>query len=290
MAGSRSSQMHGRQTTHQRPEVVTVTPDMAMSLLEGNKLNRPLNQQHVLRLANQIETGKWKFNGDTIKIADNANVLDGQHRLWAVIEAKQAIETCIVKGIAPDAFSTIDTLRKPRSGSDVLSLAGVTANRVTISTALQWLTRWQRNVIAEFQKPINRIENSDVETAYKENPGIERAAERASKLRGLTSSSLVAFFYYVLNNRNPELAERMLFTLENPSGVSVNDPFFRLRQYLLFNGGKRRDALTTIAVMIKATNAAYENRDVKMLSWRKEGSLAEPFPKLEVGGSRGKVR
>lgn len=282
--------MHGRQTARAAPQVVTVTPEMAMALLEHNKLNRPLNQQHVQRLAHQIEAGKWKFNGDTLKLSTNKDVLDGQHRLWAVIEAQKPIETCIVNDISPDAFATIDTLRKPRSGADVLSLAGVERHRTTIATALQWLTRWQRGVIAEYHKPGNRIENSDIEVAYNANPGIMRAAERASALRGLTSCGVVAFFYFVVNNRNPELAERMLSTLENPAGVSVNDPFFRLRVYLTSDAGRRKDALTTIALMIKASNAAYAARDVKVLNWRKEGSLAEPFPTLDIGRTSGKAR
>lgn len=278
--------MLGRNST--TPEIVMVTPAMAMELLEYNGLNRPLNDQHVHRLARQIESGRWKFNGDTIKLASNKDILDGQHRLWAVIESKTAIETIIVRGIEADAFSTIDTLRKPRSGADVLSLAGVTHHRVIIATALQWLTRWQRKVLENYLAPINRIENSDIEQAFHENPGIKRAAERASKLRGLTSCGVIAFFYYVLNNRNPELAERMLFTLENPAGVSVNDAFFRLRTYLTTM--RHKDALTTIALMIKAANAAHAGREVKMLSWRKEGSLAEPFPKLDVGSYSGKAR
>lgn len=107
-----------------QPEIVTITPADAMALLEMNGTNRPLNEQHVKRIARQISDGKWKFNGDTIKIATTKNILDGQHRLWAIIEAKTAIETIVVRDIEEDAFATIDTLRKPRSGSDILALLG----------------------------------------------------------------------------------------------------------------------------------------------------------------------
>ena len=158
---------------------------------------------------------------------------------------------------------------------------GVTHHRVVISTALQWLTRWQRKCLENFRAPINRVENSDVEQAFKDNPGIIRAAERASKLRGLTSVGIIAFFYFVLTNRNPELAERMLYVMESPAGVSVNDPFFRLRAYLTQN--QHKDPLMTIALMIKAANASHEGREMRMLNWRSQGNNAEPFPKLNVG-------
>lgn len=258
---------------------------MAAQFLNHNNLNRPLNDQHVKRIAGQIISGKWKFNGDTIKFSTKRNVLDGQHRLWAVMEAKVPVETLIVDGIDEDAFATIDTLRKPRSGADVLALKGASRHRQYTSAALQWLLRWQRGYLETYRSPSNRIENSDIEMMYENNKGIERAIERVIKLRGLANPSLVGFFYYILANRSPELAERMVFTLENPAGVAMNDPFFRLRMYFASDNLKAKDPVVTIALMVKAANAAYFNREVKALVWRNQGSAPEAFPKLEVAQS-----
>ena len=179
---------------HEAPKVVTITPEDAMALLEANASNRPLNDQHVKRIARKIIEGKWRFNGDTITVSSTNYILDGQHSLWVIIESKTAVETIVVHGIEPDAFATIDTLRKSRSGSDVLALLGATSHRSTISVALQWLTRWQRKCIENYRAPQNKIENSDVEQAYRDNPGIARAAEIASRLRGLANPGMIAFF------------------------------------------------------------------------------------------------
>jgi len=251
-----------------------------MRLLDHNTLNRPLDDNHVKRIANQIVSGKWRFNGDTIKISDTEQILDGQHRLWAVVEAKVPIQTILVKGIERDAFSTIDTLRKPRSGSDILALCGATRHRAHTSAALQWLLRWKKGIIETYRAPVNRIENSDIEVLYAENPGIERAIERVMKLRGLCNPTLVGFFYYILSNRSPELAERMVHTLENPAGIALNDPYFRLRMY--FASEHRKDPIITIALMIKASNAAFYNKELRSLNWRSQGERPEEFPKLEV--------
>src|SRR6266849_1926769 len=264
---------------------ILLTPEEATRLLEYNTLNRPLNDQHVKRLATQIIDGKWRFNGDTIKFSAKGEILDGQHRLWAVVEAKIAIETIIVRGVEKDAFASIDTLRKPRNGADILALNGATKHRAITSAALQWLLRWQRGVLEKYAAPINRIENSDIEIAFENNPGIERAVSRVMGLRGLANPSLVGFFYYILTNRSPELAERMVFTLENPAGVTINDPFFRLRMYFSSDKVKRKDPVVTIALMIKAANAAYHGTEVRMLNWRNQGDRPEPFPKLEVSSS-----
>lgn len=262
--------------------IVTVTPEMAIQILERNELNRPLNDQHVHRIARQISEGKWKFNGDTIKIASDHSVVDGQHRLWAAIEAKRSIDTIIVHGIDKDAFSTIDTLRKPRSGSDVIALAGTIKYRNYVAAALTWLVRYERDVITTFTQPQNKVENSDIEEAFAKNPAIVRAVERCIPLRGLANPGLVGFAYYVAFERNGLLADRMVDTLIDPAGVSINDPFFRLRSYFTGDHHRRKEAVMTIALMFKALNAVRQSKRISALSWKNQGQKPEAFPKLEV--------
>lgn len=264
-------------------ETIVVTPELAVELLDHNHLNRPLRDQHVQRIARQITDGKWKFNGDTIKVASSGDVLDGQHRLWAVIEAKKPIETIIVYGIEREAFATIDTLRAVRSGADVVALNGGARYRTIISSALTWLIRWQGGHLDKFKDPTNKVENSDIEAAYTENPDIVAAVERAVRLRGIGNPALIAFLFYIFTNRNQELAERLIETLRNPVGVPLSDPFFVLRSYFLADHHKRKEPLITIALTIKAANAAYRNQKVKVLSWKNQGKIAEPFPVLSIG-------
>lgn len=259
-----------------------ITPKMATEMLERNTINRVLTTPHVVRIAKQIVEGKWQYNGDTIKITIKGDILDGQHRLWAVIEANQSIDTLVVFDIEETAMTTVDTVRRPRSGADILTWAGATRYRSIGASALQWLLRWQGGELVNYRAPQNRVENSDIDTAYKNNPQIERAVERAAKLRGLANPAIMAFFYYILANRDEELAERMMATLEDPSAISVNDPFFRLRSYFTSDHHKAKDPLVTIAVAIKAANAAKANQKIQVLIWRNQGPRAEEFPKLKV--------
>lgn len=264
------------------PRIEIVTPERAAQLLDHNKENRPLSQQHVNRIASQIVTGKWQFNGDTIKISEDGDVLDGQHRLWAIMEAKMPVETVIIFGIKREAFATIDTISKARGGADILALNGVTRHRKTLSGALAWLIRWNRKCLEDYKAPQFRVENSDIEMAYRENPGILRAADRAAPLRLIANPSILAFLFYIFTNRNCEIAERMMTTLENPAGVGVNDPFFRLRAYFLADREKR-DPIVTIALAIKAVNAAARGEKMQVLRWQNQGKSPEDFPKLDIG-------
>ncbi len=270
------------QVVKPHPDAVLITPDMAMDLLQHNTLNRPLSDGHVKRLANQIITGKWRFNGDTIKIADTKAVVDGQHRLWAIIESKIAVYSLIVFGVSEDAFSTVDTLRKNRSGADILSRHGVSGPRNVIASALSWLLRHQRGVLQEYRAPGNRIENRDIEEAYAAHPGIIKAVERCARLRRLCNISLMTFLFYLVSNRDPYLAESMVTILENPGNTGVDHPFMRLRFYLTQDRTKDLDPVETIAVTIKALNAAKSKKQVTRLSFKTHGATPEKFPVLEV--------
>jgi len=263
-------------------ETVTLTPEMATALLEHNTLNRPLSDGHVRRIAGQIAADKWKFNGDTIKVSDDGAVLDGQHRLWAVIEAKKPVETIIVRGIARDAFATIDTVRRARSGGDVIALCGTVKNRNHVAMALSWLLRWQRGALDTYTLPQNKIENSDIEAAFAGHPAIVRAVDRMTGLRTLINVATGSFLYYVFTNRNAAIAERFVETLENPAGVGINDPFYRFRVYLAENRRQRREPLMTIALAFKAANAAKGDRKIQLLSWKSQGASPEAFPTLEI--------
>lgn len=282
MSGATVTKLPPRLEKIQSGSRIRMTPAMAQQLLESNQLNRPLAPGHAERIAGQIKAGKWRFNGDTIKISKTGDVLDGQHRLWAIIESDTPVDTIVIFGIDRDAFATIDTIRKPRSLGDTVALAGQAKYRSVIGAALSWHIRWRKGFIETYRAPKNRIENSDIEVALADHPGIVRAVERAQSVRRVANVALVAFLYYVVVNRNEELAERMISTLADPAGVSVNDPFYLLRQFFLADHHKKKDPVVTIAIAIKAINAAASNRRIQVLNWRHQGKSPETFPDLDI--------
>ena len=265
-------------------EELVVTPEMAVAFLEANKHNRPLNDQHVKRLCRQIVEDKWIVNGDSIKFADTGDVLDGQHRLWAVIYAKLPIRTLVVRGVPNRAFNTIDTLRKTRSAADMLYLRGMTKYRQVAAGGLMWLVRYERGIIEDWKAPQNRIENSDVERAFERHSAMAHAAERAAQLRYVHVPTMLAFVYYVIAQQNESVANRMMDTLNDSTDATQDDPFFLLRAYMIARAKKPKDPVMTIALTFKAANAVARRRKLQALLWRRQGAVPEPFPLLELKG------
>lgn len=143
-------------------EMTTITPPMATLFLANNASNRKLNKQHVDFLADQMLTGKWQKNGQTIVIADDGTLMDGQHRLNAIIKADIPAELGLCTGVAKTAMPTIDN-GKLRSTSDILTMNGW-ANAALVGSAINLLHKFDHNQIMGFH---TKMPNAAVMPAVK---------------------------------------------------------------------------------------------------------------------------
>lgn len=62
-----------------------ITPVKAAEYLALNKNNRKLNEATVERYVNMMSKGEWIMNGEPICFDRYGNLVNGQHRLTAII-------------------------------------------------------------------------------------------------------------------------------------------------------------------------------------------------------------
>lgn len=104
--------------------LLEISPDVARELLNLNtKGQRTISLDAVERYATDMVTMDWLFNGAAVLISNTNELLDGQHRLSAIIESGESQVVLIVRGVDPKAMATIDAGRK-RSYADSLRIAG----------------------------------------------------------------------------------------------------------------------------------------------------------------------
>jgi hypothetical protein len=253
---------------------------LALKLLEFNNANRAMSDVHAERIKSQMDDDKFMTNGDTISFDTEENCANGQHRLWAVANSKKPVWLILLFGIKPEAFSTIDTIRRSRSGSDVLHVKGLRRLKKETSAALSWLIRFQRDGISSWRDPVYRVENADIEIAFHAHPKMVRSVDACKHLHQLVATGLLAFIYYVTASHDQDLADRMLKILDDPTGIPLGDPFYVLRNFLQKLDKRRRDHILIIAVFIKAMNAAHEGRNIDVLNFRSQGDRPESFPQF----------
>jgi len=105
-----------------KAEVTNITPELAKELLKNNKANRSILTKRVNQYANDIINGNWQLNGEAICIDENGDLLNGQHRLSAVIKANRHVQMLVVTGVSPD--TTIYDLHRNRTYNDIFKMSG----------------------------------------------------------------------------------------------------------------------------------------------------------------------
>lgn len=79
-----------------KAEVKTVTPEMAKEYLKLNTSNRTLRTSKVRAYARDMLNGTWQLTGQGITISKDGVLLDGQHRLEAIVLANKPIDMLVV--------------------------------------------------------------------------------------------------------------------------------------------------------------------------------------------------
>jgi len=104
-----------------RTVATLITPELAAKFLERNKVNRPVRPLRVLLLAENIRNGEWITTHQGIAFDRNGNLIDGQHRLLAMIQSGVPCMTFVTTGCDPKSYSVIDIGSK-RTFSDSLRI------------------------------------------------------------------------------------------------------------------------------------------------------------------------
>jgi len=104
---------------------VLVTPEIASHMLENNFHNRNVRQHRVDDYARQMQDGHWKKSGNTISIGPDGRLLNGQHRLWAVVESGVTQQFVIVLEESNDIYEVFDTGLN-RQAIDILKVKEIT--------------------------------------------------------------------------------------------------------------------------------------------------------------------
>lgn len=136
--------------------VFKVTPAHAEKWLEMNTGNRRIRPSHVRHLASQMEQGRWMLSPEPIVFSKN-RLLDGQHRLSAVLMSGCTIEASVALVQNEDVFRVLD------QGVN-RSLTDLTCIPSAVLTPLQWLLK--HSVVGLRKKividDIERIKNENI--------------------------------------------------------------------------------------------------------------------------------
>lgn len=100
-----------------------ITPELAKDWLERNTRNRPIDARRVQALADAMTAGKFLLTHQGIAFDPSGVLLDGQHRLLAVVRSGVAVRMSVTWGVDQRSLEVIDTGRA-RSAAQTLAIQG----------------------------------------------------------------------------------------------------------------------------------------------------------------------
>jgi len=259
--------------------VVKITPDHAVKLLEGNTHNRPIRDGHVAKLGRAMTEGRWQLNGMAVVISKTGKVLDGQHRLWACVEAGVPFQTILITGVEDDAFTTLGD-QLARIGSDLFAYYGVRNHKI-VAPAVTLMYFYETHNLAQMESAKKQPSQDELYGLFStSHPALEDIAGECGPYRHLLSPSIVAFFKYVLSlidlEKSNRFFEQLLF------GVGANGermPVYHLRRRLEQDRTSKAKLprIEKLALIIKAWNLHLAGSPCSSLRY----SSKEGFPEIQ---------
>ena len=114
-------------TRHTAPptavQLIAITPQMATKMLKNNGVNRHVRRRVVEKYARDMRDGNWHFTHHTIALSKSGRLLDGQHRLLAIVESRATITMFVTFNLEDESQDFMDS-GTSRTAADVLHMRG----------------------------------------------------------------------------------------------------------------------------------------------------------------------
>lgn len=170
--------------------LLKVTPEIAAEFLSRNTAGqRSLSEPNVEKYGADMVTGEWHFTGAPILFNFNNELIDGQHRLKAIIASNEPQILLIIRGVDPDAMVAIDTGRR-RSYANILQMRKI-KNSSAVAALASRVAHWDMGNYG--CRGVPRRTNAKFTSSLPSNAQKDAVTERYEKAYGITFEAAAKF-------------------------------------------------------------------------------------------------
>lgn len=220
-----------------------------------------------------MEAGKWDANGAAIKIAKDGTLLDGQHRLTAIVQSGKSVVTLVVTGLEKEVFTTIDA-GKTRSHGDYLKIAGHDGNHSMLAASARIAMLFDKTGKIKETKG-HRLSPDDVVIYVDKHPGIiESMGKLQQKLGKILPCSIAIGCHYIFSIVDMEKADEFFNLLSSGEYLYEGHPILTLRNRLLSlrGGGRAGEGHRRMLLyyVVHTFNAFMDGKTMKNIPYKTE--------------------
>lgn len=263
--------------------VEVITPVIAKKMLEGNTDNRKLRNSRVRQYADAMKRGLWDIQNDAITISKSGKLINGQHRLSAIIEADTACQCLVLRGVDESAFTIIDS-GLSRTVNDALSAAGLGVNATHLSPIVKTLVAMDAGLNIYDTNAMALVQRQDVLDYCGANGEILdwalSVARKADLSVGGIRHAWGVFAILVASKHGQEKADEFINLVIDGVGLKSGDSPLALRNWLGRQRGSwnRTSSKGNIAIFIHIFNKWMAKESVAVV--KPLGQSWDTFPSV----------
>lgn len=211
---------------------IDVTPDLANEWLNRNEINRNLDVKRIKMYASAMRLGAWQVSNDDICIDPNGMLLNGQHRLHAVIEAGVTVPMHVKFNVPTAAMGTMDR-GKIRNYSQHLRFRGEQSVAL-LGATLRLSLQLYLGISDTGTKG-----DADHDVFLAQHPEIRKSVKLADRIKAsvaaATPSSIASAHWLIsaVQATETKAVDRFFYQIANPSNQPDGSPILALNQRLM---------------------------------------------------------
>ena len=261
-----------------RIELVNVTPELARYWLDQNRSNRRIRRQIFKAYARDMAAGAWKLTAEPIKLASDGTLLDGQHRLQAVIDAGIPVSMFVAYDVPTDAQPAMDSGAK-RTAADALTFHGASnASLVAAAARIAVGVAYSPDTFAGYQPT-----HSEIVAWVDDHPGIFDAATFISNISNRIKGcrpSMAAYTLLMLSDIDAEQAYLFWGAVAEQVGDYPGDPVVALARRFseAYRERERLTAPAQLSMIYRAWNHRRGNKPMRIVRVNSPGATGGLIP------------
>jgi hypothetical protein len=261
-------------------EIEAIDPRIAAQHLSHNLKNRNIRTWIVARYAHDMRSGNWRMAGEPIKFAHDGTLLDGQHRLEAVIDSDTTQSFLVVRGLPNESQQVMDS-GASRLLSGQLQIAGhPNASRLASTARLAYL--FENGLLFKDTAKIGAVTNSDLINFIDLNPDLHDAvATMPGKTRKRNridaNPATICCFTWITRRTSPDASAEFLTLLATRAGLPEDSPILALDSRLreLSRVKAHITGPTSLSLFVRAWNAWRLGKPLRRLATHWNGAIVQ---------------
>lgn len=247
--------------------------------------NRPQVSGAIPQLIEDILGAGWRFNHQGIAFNDRGELIDGQHRLEAIVRADKIepgiqVPLMVTWNLPIVSDEKIDLARRRNTGTFLAKDGYGSSSRLNTTLKLLWLYD-----TANFEEPINKAhwgqipKLAEIRASLEAHPLAVDACNIGGGLQAFVTASAAAASWVICREKYPEdMNMEFVAGIKSGANLEIGDARLALRNWAANRKqlGRRAIAPLHMAAYLKAFNAFRNGRHMPTLVFK---DTVERFPR-----------